>query len=108
MSFNFMAAVLSAVILETPKIKSAIVSIVSPSISHEVMGPHAMILVLGMLFQGSFFTLLFHFHQEAPEFFFTFCHMGGIICISEATDNSPGNLDFSLSFIQPRISHDVL
>ena len=36
----------SAVILEPPKIKSAIVSIVSPSICHEVMGPDAMILVL--------------------------------------------------------------
>ena len=35
----------SAVILEPPKIKSAIVSTVSPSISHEVMGPDAMILV---------------------------------------------------------------
>ena len=32
----------SAVILEPPKIKS---DTVSPSISHEVMGPHAMILV---------------------------------------------------------------
>ena len=35
----------SAVILEPPKIKSDTVSTVSPSISHEVMGPHAMILV---------------------------------------------------------------
>ena len=35
----------SAVILEPRKIKSATVSIVSPSISHEVMGPDAMILV---------------------------------------------------------------
>ena len=35
----------SAVILEPPKIKSDTVSIVSPSICHEVMGPHAMILV---------------------------------------------------------------
>ena len=35
----------SAVILEPPKIKSITVSIVSPSISHEVMGPDAMILV---------------------------------------------------------------
>ena len=35
----------SAVILEHPKIKSDTVSIVSPSISHEVMGPDAMILV---------------------------------------------------------------
>ena len=35
----------SAVILEPPKVKSAIVSIVSPSIYHEVMGPDAMIFV---------------------------------------------------------------
>ena len=34
-----------AVILGPPKIKSDTVSIVSPSISHEVMGPDAMILV---------------------------------------------------------------
>ena len=41
MSFNFMAAVT----LEPPKIKSIIVSIVFPSICHEVMRPDAMILV---------------------------------------------------------------
>ena len=35
----------SAVILEPPKIKSDTVSTVSPFISHEVMGPDAMILV---------------------------------------------------------------
>ena len=35
----------SAGILEPPKIKSATVFTVSPSISHEVMGPDAMILV---------------------------------------------------------------
>ena len=35
----------SAVILEPKKIKSATVSTVSPSISHEVVGPEAMILV---------------------------------------------------------------
>ena len=39
----------SAVILEPPKIKSATVSTVSPSISHKVMGPDAMILVFWML-----------------------------------------------------------
>ena len=39
----------SAVILEPPKMKSDTVSTVSPSISHEVMGPHAMILVFWML-----------------------------------------------------------
>ena len=31
----------SAVILEPPKIKSIVVSIVSPSVCHEVMGPDA-------------------------------------------------------------------
>ena len=36
---------LSTVILEPKKIKSVTVSIVSPSISHEVMGPDAMIFV---------------------------------------------------------------
>ena len=36
----------SAVILELPKIKPLTVSIVSPSICHEVMEPDAMILVL--------------------------------------------------------------
>ena len=35
----------SAVILEPPKIKSDTVSTLSPSISHEVMGPDAMIFV---------------------------------------------------------------
>ena len=39
----------SAVILELKKIKSDTVSTVSPSISHEVMGPDAMILVFWML-----------------------------------------------------------
>ena len=42
-SFNFMAVV--AVILESEKIKSVTVSIVSQSICHEVMGLDAMILV---------------------------------------------------------------
>ena len=40
----------SAVIFEPPKTKSATVSIVSPSICHEVMGRDAMILVFWMLF----------------------------------------------------------
>ena len=42
-SFNFMSA--PTVFLEPPKIKSDTVSIVSPSICHEVMGLNAMILV---------------------------------------------------------------
>ena len=33
---------------------------------------------------------------------------GGVICISEVIDISPGNLDSSLCFFQPRVCHDVL
>ena len=40
---------LSVVILEPPKIKSATVSTLSPSLCHEVMGPDAMIFVFYML-----------------------------------------------------------
>ena len=47
----------SAVILEPRKIKSVIVSTVSPFICHEVMGPDVMILVFWMLN----FKQLFHF-----------------------------------------------
>ena len=47
----------SAVILEPPKIKSATVSTVSPSISHEVMGSDAMILVFQMLSFKPIFSL---------------------------------------------------
>ena len=46
---NFMALSPSAVILEPKKIKSVIVSIVSPSIFHEVMGLDAMICIFWML-----------------------------------------------------------
>ena len=99
----------SALILEPPKIKSVTVSTVSPSICHEVMGPDAMILVFWMLnFKPTFSTLLFHFHQEAPQFLFAFCHKGGVICLSEVIDISPGSLDSSLCFIQPSVSRDVL
>ena len=40
----------SAVIVEPPKIKSVTVSVVSPSICHEVMGPDAMICFLNAEF----------------------------------------------------------
>ena len=48
---------------------------------------------LNVEFQISFFTLLFHPHQEAFLFLLIFCHCNGIICISEVVDISPGNLD---------------
>ena len=56
----------STVILKPKKIKSVTIFIASPSVCHEVMGPDVMILVFSMLsFKPNFFTLLFHFHQEA-------------------------------------------
>ena len=66
MSFNFMAAITICSDFGAPKIKSATVSIVSPTICHEVIGPVAIILV--------------------------FCHKGGVICISEVIDIPPSSL----------------
>ena len=52
----------SAVILETQKIKYVTVSIASPSISHEMMGPDAMIFVFWMFnFKFSSFTFFKRF-----------------------------------------------
>ena len=53
----------SAVTLKPKKIKSVTVSIVSPSICHDVMGPDAMIFVFWMVsfksaFSLSYFTLI--------------------------------------------------
>ena len=104
-----MAAVTICSDFGAQKIKSDTVSTVSPSISHEVMGPDTMILVFWMLsFKLTFSLSTFHFHQEAFSFLFTFCHKGGVICISEVIDICPGNLDSSLCFFQPSFSHDVL
>ena len=56
----------SSVMLEPKKIKSITVSIVSPSICHEVIELDAMIFVFWMLsFKPAFFTLLIHPHREA-------------------------------------------
>ena len=60
----------SAVILESKKIKSVTVSIVSPSICHEVMRPDAMTLVFGMLsfkpaFSLSSFTFIKRFFSSS-------------------------------------------
>ena len=51
MSFNFMVTVtISTMILEPKKIKSVTVSIFSPPICHEMMGPDAMICFLNVEF----------------------------------------------------------
>ena len=70
-------------------------------------GTNAMILVFWMLsFKPTFSLSSFTFIKRL--FSLTFCHKGGVICISEAIDISPGNLDSSLCFFQPSVSHDVL
>ena len=64
---------LSAVIFEPPKIKSDTVSTVSPSISHEVMGPHATIFVFWLLsfrptFSLSTFTFIKRLYSSSSLF----------------------------------------
>ena len=98
----------STVILEPKKIKSVTLSIVSPSIYHEMMGSGAMILVFWMLsFKPTFSLSSFTFIKRLFKFF-AFCHKGGVICITEVVDIFPGNLEPSLWFTQPGILHDVL
>ena len=59
----------SAVLLEPQKIKSDTVSTVSPSISHEVMGPDAMIFVFQMLsFKPTFSLSSFYFIKRLFSF----------------------------------------
>ena len=99
MSFNFMATVTICSDFGAQENKT---SHCFPSICHEVMGLDAFVLVFWMFsfkpaFSLSSFTLQF----------FTFCHKGGVICLSEVIDISPSNLDSSLCFIQPGISHDA-
>ena len=96
----------SVVILEPKKIKSVTVSIASHLFA---MKWWAMILVFWMLsFKPVFFTLLFQLHQEALWFLFAFCRKSVVIYISEVIDISPSNLDSSLCFILPSMSHDIL
>ena len=62
----------STVILEPKKIKSVTVSIVSPSICYEVMGPDAMILVLQMLsFKPAFSSNTLYVKSFLLTFFYS-------------------------------------
>ena len=71
----------SAVILEPKKIKSVTVSIVSPSICHEVIRPDAMILVIGMLsFKPAFSLSSFTFIKR----FFSSSSLSAIRVVSSA------------------------
>ena len=61
-------------------------------------------------FECRILNQLFHsvsLSSRGSWFIFTFCHEGGVIWISEAIDISPSNVDSSLCFIQPRVSHDL-
>ena len=100
----------SAVILEPKKIKYLTVSIVSPSICHEVMEQYVMILAFSILsFKPTFSVSSFPFIKRffSSSLSENKCH---VICISEDTMIciSPSNLDSSLCFFQPSTSHDVL
>ena len=93
--------------VETKKIKSLTVSIVSPSIATKWWDwmPWSSFFkcwVLSRLFNyplspSSRASLVLHFLPQ-----------GCVVGVSEVIDISPGNLDSSLCFIQPSISHDVL
>ena len=76
----------SAVILEPPKIKSVTVSTVSPSISHEVIVPDAMILVFWMLSFKPTFSLSF---STFIKRLFSSSSLSAISMVS--SDISPGN-----------------
>ena len=97
----------SAVILEPKKIKFVTVSIVSPSICHEVMGLDAMILVFWMLsfkpaFSLSSFTFIKRLFSSSSLSAKMWCHLhswGWYFSLQSW---------FQLCFIQPGISHDVL
>ena len=84
-------------------------SIVSPSICHEVMGLDAIILVFWMLsFKPNFSLSSVTFSKRLFSSSLLFCHKGGVICTSEGISISPSDLDSTLCFTQPGISHDLL
>ena len=99
----------SAVIWEPKKVKPVTVYTVSLSICHEVMGPDTMILVFWMLsFKPTFPLSSFTFIKRL----FSSSSLSAVRVVSSAylqvIDISPSNLDSSLCFIQPSISHEVL
>ena len=99
----------SVVILEPSKIKSVTVSIASPYICHQVMGLDAMILVFWMLsFKPTFWLSSFTFIKRLFSSLLSAVRVVSSNCMPEVIAISPGNLDSSLCFIQPSVSHDVL
>ena len=73
------------------------------------MGPDAMIFIFWMLsFKATFSLSSFTFIKRLFSSSSLSAIKGGVICISEVIDISPSNLDSSLCFIQPCVSHNVL
>ena len=95
----------SAVILEPPKIKSVTVSIVSPSVCYEVMGPDAMILVFWMLS----FKPTFSVSSFIKRLFSSLLYALSVVSSAylRLLIISPCNLDFP-ACASSSISHDVL
>ena len=97
----------SALILEPQKIKSATVSTVSPSISHEGMGPDAMIFVFWMLsFKPTFSLSSFTFIKRL---------FSSSLSATRVVSSAYLRLLIFLRailipacFLQPSVSHDVL
>ena len=103
----------SAVILEPKYIKSVSVSIVSPSISHEVMGPYAIILVFLMLsfkptFSLSSFTFIKRLFSSSSLFAIRVVSSVYLQLLIFFLAILIPACASSLCFIQPGTSHDVL
>ena len=95
------------VILEPKKIKSLTVSLVSPSIRHEVMGLDAMILVLWMLSFKPTFHAPVSLSSRGSLVLLRFLPYGWCHLHIWSYWYFPGNLDSSLCFIQPSIFVNV-
>ena len=80
----------------------------SSSVCYEVMRLDAMILVFWMLSFKPAFSLLSFSLIKRLFISSSLSAIRGIICISEVIDIYPSNLDSSLCFSQPSISHGIL
>ena len=98
----------STVVLEPKKIKSATVSVVFPSICHEVMGPDAMILVFWQLSFKPTFQSPLSLSSRGSLVLLPFLPLEWYHLHIWGCWYSPGNLDSNLCFIHPNILHDVL
>ena len=92
-----------------PNKKSLTVSIVPPSISHEVRGTGCHDLhFLNVSFKPAFSLSSFTFIKRFFSSSLSAIRLVSYVSKTEVIDISPGNLDSSLCFIQPGILQDVL